>query len=65
MGSYIVKQITKLMIDKNINIENSNILIMGLAFKEDCPDIRNTRIIDLIEDFNNLNCSVNVYDPWG
>tara|TARA_B100000029_G_scaffold502820_1_gene578735 strand:- start:37 stop:1305 length:1269 start_codon:yes stop_codon:yes gene_type:complete len=64
MGSYIVKQITKLMIDKNINIENSNILIMGLAFKEDCPDIRNTRIIDLIEDFNNLNCSVNVYDPW-
>ena len=64
MGSYIVKQITKLMIDKNINIENSNILIMGLAFKEDCPDIRNTRIIDLIEDFNNLNCSVSVYDPW-
>ena len=64
MGSYIVKQITKLMIDKNINIESSNILIMGLTFKEDCPDIRNTRIIDLIEDFNNLNCSVSVYDPW-
>jgi len=64
MGTYIVKQITKLMIDKNINIESSNILIMGLTFKEDCPDIRNTRIIDLIEDFNNLNCSVSVYDPW-
>tara|TARA_Y100001970_G_C14253825_1_gene873668 strand:- start:3049 stop:4317 length:1269 start_codon:yes stop_codon:yes gene_type:complete len=64
MGTCIVKQITKLMLEKNINIENSNILIMGLAFKEDCPDIRNTRVIDLIEGFNNLNCSVNVYDPW-
>ena len=64
MGTCIVKQITKLMLKKNINIENSNILIMGLAFKEDCPDIRNTRVIDLIEGFNNLNCSVNVYDPW-
>jgi len=64
MGTYIVKQITKIMLDKNINSENANILIMGLAFKEDCPDIRNTKVIDLIEGFKNLNCSVNVYDPW-
>ena len=64
MGTYIVKQITKIMLDKNIKSENANILIMGLAFKEDCPDIRNTKVIDLIEGFKNLNCSVNVYDPW-
>ena len=47
---------------KNINIENANILIMGLAFKENCPDIRNTRVIDLVKQFKSHNCNVDVYD---
>ena len=38
--------------------------MMGLAFKENCPDIRNTKVVDLIEELNNFNCSVDVYDPW-
>jgi UDP-N-acetyl-D-galactosamine dehydrogenase len=45
-------------------IDESQILIMGLTFKENCPDIRNTRVIDLISSFEDLSCSVDVYDPW-
>ena len=49
---------------KNIKLDNANILIMGLTFKENCPDIRNTKVIDLINTFDGLNCNVDVYDPW-
>ena len=52
------------MIDKNIPISNSNILIMGLTFKENCPDLRNTKVIDLIREFKKNQCNVDVYDPW-
>ena len=51
MGEYVSNQVIKLMKNKNIDIVNSNILIMGLAFKENCPDIRNTRVIDIITKF--------------
>ncbi len=64
MGPYIVDQITKLMIEKRINIVDANILIMGLAFKENCPDLRNSRVIDLVTTFNNCQCNTEVYDPW-
>jgi len=64
MGIYVVHQVVKLMTKKNITIDESKILIMGLTFKENCPDIRNTRVVDLIESFENLNCNVDVYDPW-
>jgi UDP-N-acetyl-D-glucosamine/UDP-N-acetyl-D-galactosamine dehydrogenase len=64
MGTYVAKQVIDLMIRKDISISNSNILIMGLAFKENCPDIRNTRVIDLVNYFDDSNCSVDVYDPW-
>ena len=64
MGFFIADQVSKLMTKKDIHVEGSNILIMGLAFKENCPDIRNTRVVDLIEQFDNFNCSTEVYDPW-
>ena len=64
MGFYVVDQVTKLMTKKHINIIDSNVLIMGLAFKENCPDLRNTRVIDLVKEFESLFCDVDVYDPW-
>ncbi len=64
MSFFIADQVTKLMTKKDISLNGSNILIMGLAFKENCPDIRNTKVADLIEELNNFNCIVDVYDPW-
>jgi UDP-N-acetyl-D-galactosamine dehydrogenase len=64
MGSVVVDQVLKLMTKKDIHIENANILIMGLAFKENCPDIRNTKVVDLVEGFKCSNCIIDVYDPW-
>jgi len=64
MGSYIVGQISKLMINKRIHIADSNVLIMGLAFKENCPDLRNSRVVDLVTEFREYNCRTDVYDPW-
>jgi UDP-N-acetyl-D-glucosamine/UDP-N-acetyl-D-galactosamine dehydrogenase len=60
----VVDQVLNVMASKNIEIYGSNILIMGLTFKENCPDLRNTRVIDLIGAFINLNCNVDVHDPW-
>jgi UDP-N-acetyl-D-glucosamine/UDP-N-acetyl-D-galactosamine dehydrogenase len=64
MGSYVADQVTKLMTEKRIHVVDAKILIMGLAFKENCPDIRNTRVVDVVAKFNEFNCSVDVYDPW-
>jgi len=64
MGFYVVDQVAKLMIKKDIIIDGAQILIMGLTFKENCPDIRNTRVVDLISAFQAFNCSVDVFDPW-
>ena len=64
MGSYVADQVSKLMTKKRIHIVDANILIMGFAFKENCPDLRNTRVVDLVEEFEGFNCNVDVYDPW-
>ena len=64
MGNYVVDQVLNLMNQKQICITGANILIMGLTFKENCPDLRNTQIIDLIKGFNKNSCNVDVYDPW-
>ena len=64
MGAFIVDQVSKLMTKKGISIDGANILIMGLTFKENCPDIRNTKVVDLVEGFEGYNCNVDVYDPW-
>jgi UDP-N-acetyl-D-glucosamine/UDP-N-acetyl-D-galactosamine dehydrogenase len=64
MGLYIVSQVNKLMIEKSIQIVNANVLIMGLTFKENCPDLRNSRVVDVVQEFERLKCNVDVYDPW-
>ena len=64
MGSYVADQVSKLMTKKRIHVVGANILIMGLTFKENCPDLRNTRVVDLVEEFEGFNCNVDVYDPW-
>jgi UDP-N-acetyl-D-galactosamine dehydrogenase len=63
MGNYIATEVSKIMTKKRIHVVDANILIMGFSFKEDCPDIRNTRVIDVVKEFENFNCKVDVYDP--
>ena len=64
MGSYVANEVSKLLTKKRIQIVEANILIMGLAFKENCPDHRNTRVVDLVKQFKSFSCNVDVYDPW-
>lgn len=64
MGTYVANQVLKLITKKCTAIKDLNILIMGLAFKENCPDLRNTRVVDIVDEFERLNCNVDVYDPW-
>jgi len=64
MGRYVVGRVTRLMTQKRIHVVNANILVMGLAFKENCPDLRNTRVIDIVSEFKALHANVDVYDPW-
>ncbi|WP_407331005.1 Vi polysaccharide biosynthesis UDP-N-acetylglucosamine C-6 dehydrogenase TviB [Enterovibrio sp. 27052020O] len=64
MGAYTVSQLVKKMIKKKIQVENSNVLIMGLTFKENCPDLRNTKVIDVIRELEEYNINIDVYDPW-
>jgi UDP-N-acetyl-D-glucosamine/UDP-N-acetyl-D-galactosamine dehydrogenase len=64
MGGYVAGQVTKLMNKKRIHVADANVLILGLTFKENCPDIRNTRVVDLVNEFESINCNVDVYDPW-
>ena len=64
MGCYVISQVVKLMLQKRIHVKDSRILMMGLTFKENCPDLRNTRVTDMIEELDNYGAIVDVYDPW-
>lgn len=64
MGTYVVSQFVKGMIKKRIKLEGARVLVMGFSFKENCPDSRNTRVIDIVEELKQYNCQVDVYDPW-
>ena len=64
MGAYVVSQLIKAMIRKSIQIEGANVLVMGLTFKENCPDLRNTRVVDIVNEIRHYNCNVDIYDPW-
>ena len=64
MGSYIAIEVSKLMSKKRINLVDANILIMGLSFKENSPDIRNSGVARLVTTLESFNCNVHVYDPW-
>ncbi|MCX0339641.1 Vi polysaccharide biosynthesis UDP-N-acetylglucosamine C-6 dehydrogenase TviB [Acinetobacter radioresistens] len=64
MGAYVVTQLVKQMIRKKIQVEGSKVLVLGLSFKENCPDIRNTKIIDIINELKEYQIEVDIYDPW-
>lgn len=64
MGEYVASQVIKLMLKKGIQVLNSNILILGFTFKENCPDVRNTKVIDIYRALKEYNLNITVYDPW-
>ena len=64
MGGYIAERVARLMMQKMINVVGAKILVMGLAFKENCPDIRNSKVIDIINTLKSFNAHIDVYDPW-
>ena len=64
MGAYVAAQLVKAMIKKRIQVEGAAILIMGLTFKENCPDLRNTHVVDIVKELHDYHCHVDVYDPW-
>ena len=64
MGPYVVSQLVKNMLKKRIQVEGSRVLVMGLTFKENCPDIRNTKIVDIVSELKQYNMNVDVTDPW-
>ena len=64
MGIYVANEVLKLLVKRNITIKNSNILVLGITFKENCPDIRNTKVIDIVQHFNDFGINVSIYDPY-
>ena len=64
MGAYVASQTIKLMLKKGIQVLKSKVLIMGFTFKENCPDVRNTKIIDIYRALEEYNVDITVYDPW-
>lgn len=64
MGEYLSLQIIKLMLKHDLKVKDSKILIMGITFKEDCPDIRNTKVVDMIKNLNEYKVQTTIYDPW-
>lgn len=64
MGSYVAAQVTRLMTRRRIPIVGARVLVMGLSFKENCPDLRNSRVIDVVRELQDLHVIVDIYDPW-
>src|SRR5690606_10653100 len=64
MGAHVATQVIRLMAGKGINPVGARVLVMGLAFKENCPDLRNTRVVDIINELEGFRANVDVYDPW-
>ncbi len=64
MASHVVSQTIRLMAKKRINVVDANVLIMGLSFKENCPDLRNTKVVDVISELEPYNANIDIYDPW-
>lgn len=64
MGSHVADRVVKCMIRKGVCILGANVLVLGITFKENCPDIRNSKVIDVISELKDFGCDVSVYDPW-
>ena len=64
MGAYVAQRVVKLMTQQRLPVMDANVLILGLTFKENCPDLRNTRVVDIVREFRDYHARVEVYDPW-
>jgi len=64
MGGYVAQEVIRLMIQKEVKVKGGNVLMMGITFKENCPDIRNSKVIDVIDELKTYNLNVDVFDPW-
>ena len=64
MGEYVASQVVKAMIKKNITINGAQVLMLGVTFKENCPDVRNTKIVDVVAALKDYGIKVTIYDPW-
>jgi UDP-N-acetyl-D-galactosamine dehydrogenase len=64
MGKYVAAEIVKLMVNKDIRIKNAKVLALGITFKENCPDVRNTKAVDVINELIGYGTDVTIYDPW-
>ena len=64
MGAYIVSELVKAMAKRRIHVDGARVLVLGLTFKENCPDLRNTRVVDILKELREYNVKVDVYDPW-
>ena len=64
MGEYVVTQLVKTMIKKRIQVEGAKVLVLGLSFKENCPDVRNTKVIDIVHELRTYNIEIDIHDPW-
>lgn len=64
MGEYVASQVIKLMISRDIKIKNAEVLVLGITFKENCPDVRNTKVVDVVHSLQEYGAKVTVYDPW-
>ena len=64
MGAYVVTQLVKRMTQKRMPVQGARVLVMGLAFKENCPDLRNTRVVDILKELKEYDVTADVFDPW-
>jgi UDP-N-acetyl-D-glucosamine/UDP-N-acetyl-D-galactosamine dehydrogenase len=64
MGEYVATQVVKLMIKKGITVNGASLLMLGITFKENCPDVRNTKIVDVISALKEYGINITIYDPW-
>ena len=64
MGAYVADRVIKLMLKKGIQVLGSHILILGFTFKENCPDVRNTKVVDIVRALKEYNLNVTIFDPW-
>ena len=64
MGEYVASEVVKLMIKKDVKIKDASVLVLGITFKENCPDIRNTKVVDVVSAFKDFGVNVTIYDPW-
>jgi len=64
MGEYVAQEVVKLMVKKDIPVKNANVLVLGITFKENCPDVRNTKVVDVLNALKDYDVNITIYDPW-